>query len=78
MPCEICSNPSVDVHHIEAKKMGGSKLLDYIENLMGLCRVCHDDCHAEVFSIEWLKKTHVEFLTYFKEHGRCRIQNLRA
>lgn len=41
-PCEICSSPSVDIHHIEARGMGGSKLKDMIENLIALCRGCHD------------------------------------
>lgn len=41
--CEICGCPAVDVHHIEARKMGGNPSgdKDVIENLMGLCRECH-------------------------------------
>lgn len=78
MPCEICSNQVVDVHHIDPRRMGGSKTKDYIENLMGLCRECHNDCEDGVFSREWQIETHLDFLTYFKENGRCKLQNLRA
>jgi hypothetical protein len=30
IPCEICGAKAVDIHHIEAKGMGGSKTKDYI------------------------------------------------
>jgi hypothetical protein len=46
IPCEICNSKSVDIHHLEAKGMGGSKTKDYIENLIALCRSCHEKCHA--------------------------------
>lgn len=39
--CEVCGAPAVDIHHINAKGMGGSKLRDNIENLIALCRPCH-------------------------------------
>jgi hypothetical protein len=41
IPCEICGNRAVDIHHIEARGMGGSKQSDYIENLQAVCRKCH-------------------------------------
>lgn len=41
IPCEVCGGKAVDVHHIDARGMGGSKSKDVIENLMGLCRKCH-------------------------------------
>lgn len=41
IPCEICSQRSVDIHHIRARGMGGSKKKDDITNLMALCRNCH-------------------------------------
>ena len=47
IPCEVegpnCGNRAVDVNHIDARGMGGSKTKDYIENLMGTCRECHND-----------------------------------
>ena len=40
--CEMCmQDRAVDIHHIQSRGMGGSKSLDFIENLMGLCRECH-------------------------------------
>jgi predicted restriction endonuclease len=39
--CEICGREAVDIHHIEARGMGGSKTKDVIENLMALCREHH-------------------------------------
>ena len=38
--------------------MGGSEEKDYIENLIGLCRVCHDDAHDELISKEALIRKH--------------------
>jgi predicted restriction endonuclease len=39
--CEMCGQTAVDINHIDAKGMGGSKLKDNIENLMAMCRKCH-------------------------------------
>ena len=36
----LCGDTAVDIHHIEARGMGGGNK-DTIENLMGLCRSCH-------------------------------------
>ena len=44
--CEICNSKSVDIHHLIAKGMGGSKTKDYIENLIAVCRICHVKCHS--------------------------------
>lgn len=41
IPCEVCYSKAVDIHHIEARGMGGSKDADSILNLMALCRTCH-------------------------------------
>ncbi len=43
VPCEVCGAKAVDIHHIEARGMGGdpSGKSDVIENLMALCRTCH-------------------------------------
>ena len=41
IPCEMCGKKAVDIHHIEARAMGGSKTKDVIENLQALCRPCH-------------------------------------
>ena len=39
--CEVCGNYANDIHHIEARGMGGTKQKDSIENLMALCRKHH-------------------------------------
>lgn len=39
--CEVCGAKAVDIHHIDSRKMGGTKSKDVIENLMALCRSCH-------------------------------------
>ena len=45
--CFMCQKwEAVDIHHISAKGMGGSKCKDYIENLTALCRACHTRCHS--------------------------------
>jgi len=44
--CEICGCKAVDIHHLEAKGMGGSKTKDYIENLIAVCREHHVWCHS--------------------------------
>jgi 5-methylcytosine-specific restriction endonuclease McrA len=43
IPCEMCGQTAVDINHIDARGMGGSKLKDNIENLMAMCRKCHMD-----------------------------------
>jgi 5-methylcytosine-specific restriction endonuclease McrA len=43
IPCEMCGQTAVDINHIDARGMGGSKLKDNIENLMAMCRKCHID-----------------------------------
>lgn len=56
--CEICGSPAVDIHHIEARGMGGSTSKDVIENLMALCRKCHIE-YGDVPSVkEELKRIH--------------------
>lgn len=58
IPCEICKKESVDVHHIEARGMGGSKEKDVIKNLMALCRKCHTDFGDKKQFMEMLAKVH--------------------
>ncbi len=38
IPCESCGAKAVDIHHIEARGMGGDKKADDIKNLMALCQ----------------------------------------
>lgn len=48
--CANCQKQAVDIHHIEPKGMGGSKEKDNIENLIALCRKCHELAHSNYFS----------------------------
>ena len=45
--CECCGTYSVDIHHIDNKGMGGSIAKNHIENLVVLCRTCHNKCHDD-------------------------------
>jgi len=58
IPCEQCGNKAVDIHHIKPKGMGGSKHMDYIENLIALCRKCHDMAHNNELTQGDLKLLH--------------------
>ena len=41
--CEHCSKVAVDIHHIDARGLGGDARghRNQIENLIALCRSCH-------------------------------------
>jgi len=46
--CAVCHSwEGTDIHHLQAKQAGGSKCKDYIENLICLCRSCHNKCHSD-------------------------------
>lgn len=61
IPCEICRNRAVDIHHIDARGMGGSDK-DVIENLMAVCRKCHNKYGDKKQFKEFLKKVHYDNL----------------
>jgi predicted restriction endonuclease len=62
IPCEVCYSKAVDIHHIEARGMGGNKDADSILNLMALCRKCHDLFGDRKQFITFLKQKHEERL----------------
>lgn len=43
--CELCSRPGADPHHVLSRGMGSATRLDVRENLLCLCRACHDRAH---------------------------------
>jgi 5-methylcytosine-specific restriction endonuclease McrA len=46
IPCSNCSAQATDIHHIKSRGMGGSKRLDVPDNLIALCRRCHNAAHG--------------------------------
>ena len=63
IPCEVCQSTAVDIHHIESRGMGGSKTADTIDNLMALCRACHNALGDKTQHKEMLKATHNHHLS---------------
>jgi len=67
IPCEMCNAVAVDIHHVEARSMGGSKKKDEIDNLMALCRKCHVDYGDKKQFKDLLKTVH---LVKMNERGK--------
>jgi 5-methylcytosine-specific restriction endonuclease McrA len=65
IPCEICHQKAVDIHHIERRGMGGTNQ-DKIENLMSLCRKCHIEKGDKKQFKEELKTIHNKLLNIKK------------
>ena len=65
LSCEVCGGSGADIHHIHRKGMGGSKLLDIIENLMCLCRSCHSAYGDIKQKKAWLYSIHEKVLIKF-------------
>ena len=66
IPC-VCGKKAVDIHHLVPRGMGGSKLRDNIENLIALCRECHDKAESDkTFNNELIKR---------KEYGKINKTN---
>ena len=61
--CEVCNSfNSVDCHHIQPRSKFGSKekaKQDNIENLIALCRDCHNQAHANILTKEYLTDLHL-------------------
>lgn len=64
IPCELCGEGAVDIHHIVCRGLGGSKTKDHIENLMGLCRECHEKYGDKKQYLDMLKEKHLDFMDY--------------
>lgn len=60
IPCEICGARAVDIHHIVRRGMGGSKTKDEIQNLMALCRKCHEDYGDKKEHMDMLMMKHAK------------------
>ena len=62
IPCEVCGKKAIDIHHVEARGLGGSKEADAIENLMALCREDHVKFGDKKQYKDFLKEKHQEKL----------------
>ena len=62
IPCETCGARAVDIHHIEARGMGGTKKGDTIDNLMALCREHHLEYGDKKQYMQFLKDKHKQKL----------------
>ena len=60
--CERCKGPASDIHHIKYRSHGRD---DSIENLIALCRDCHNLAHAEKLSKIELQMIHNKFLANY-------------
>lgn len=60
--CEVCGQKAVDIHHINARGMGGTKNEDTIDNLQALCRQCHVVMGDTKTHYEYLKEKHKQAL----------------
>ena len=65
VPCEVCGKRATDIHHIDARGMGGSKEKDYIEILQALCRSCHIEYGDISYLKEMLKKIHLKYMEVY-------------
>ena len=65
--CEICGKKANDIHHIDARGMGGnpSKDKDVIQNLQAVCRKCHEDYGDKTEYKEMLKKVHLKYMEIY-------------
>jgi len=60
--CEACQQDrAVDIHHLtKQSKFGNKKEKDYIENLMGLCRDCHNKAESDNMFNMYCRIKHLE------------------
>ena len=64
--CTSCGQVAVDIHHIHPRGMGGSEK-DYIENLVALCRICHDKSESSRSFNNYVRVKHLKKIIYMLE-----------
>jgi len=74
IPCEMeCGSKATDVHHLTKRSKFGSKQeRDYIENLMGLCRDCHNKAENDGMFNMFARIKHLEN-TCLQIHGMINL-----
>lgn len=64
--CEACGRGNVEIHHIKARGMGGTKKPEDINNLMALCRIHHEMYGDKSQYMDFLKAIHKNTLDNFE------------
>ena len=71
VPCECCGGRSTEIHHILNKNRliehGILNLKDTIENIMAICRGCHDEFGDKDGYLPILLKTHSDYISNHTE-----------
>jgi len=62
--CTNCGQVAQDIHHILPRGMGGSEK-DYIENLVALCRKCHDKAESSYSFNKDIRIKHLSKVLFF-------------
>lgn len=57
IPCEVCGSKAVDIHHLTPRSLR-KDLINKIDNLMALCRSCHDRAGKDREFNDGLKDIH--------------------
>lgn len=61
IPCEMCGSKATDIHHLTKRsKIGSKQERDYIENLAGLCRDCHNKAENDGMFNMFCRIKHLE------------------
>ena len=55
--CQVCQKTASDVHHCVFRSQGGK---DTSENLIALCRACHELAHFRGKKEDWLHLEHLQ------------------
>ena len=65
--CEMCGAEAVDLHHIN-NRIKGVKRLDEVENIIALCRTCHEKAHSNAwgYTKECLITRHINNIEIIK------------
>lgn len=63
--CECCGGKAVDIHHLVFRSQLGE---DKIENLIALCRDCHNHAHDKRDFNEYLKEVHDNYIKRFTQN----------
>lgn len=58
IPCECCGSKATEIHHIN----GRCKDCDVIQNLMALCRDCHNKAEREEMKPQEFQFIHLDYI----------------